>query len=216
MRRSKGFTLLEVLVALSIMALLTAMGWRTLNSLFQTLQYTRAHDRSAQSLHMGLAQWRADLQAMTGQSGVLPMEWNGKTLFITRRSSGQQEWNVVAWSTLSTEAGTSWQRWVSPPFTQYNSWVSAWQDAHSWANGSTSITVRSVNIAPMVNWQVYFYRGNSWSNALSSIGDESLIPDGIRLQLELPPQQGLQGNLTVDWVRPQLNPSQTTSGSTSP
>ncbi|MBT0569153.1 prepilin-type N-terminal cleavage/methylation domain-containing protein [Curvibacter sp. CHRR-16] len=209
MRKAAGFTLLEVLVALSIMALLTAMGWRTLSNLFQTLQYTRSHDQSAQALHMGFMQWRADLQAMSGQSGLLPLEWNGKTLFITRRSANQSGWNVVAWSALNSPEGTRWERWSSPPFSQHAGWQAAWQDAHSWANGSSSVTIRSVAIAPLVNWQVYFYRGNSWSNAMSSIGDESLIPDGIRLQLDLPAQQALQGAVTLDWVRPQINPALT-------
>ena len=29
-----------------------------------------------------------------------------------------------------------------------------------------------------------------------------LIPDGIRLQLDLPPGQGLAGQITRDWVSP--------------
>ncbi|OYY90574.1 MAG: general secretion pathway protein J, partial [Polaromonas sp. 28-63-22] len=32
----------------------------------------------------------------------------------------------------------------------------------------------------------------------------AVLPDGIRLVLELPPGQAISGKLTLDWVRPTL------------
>ena len=49
----------------------------------------------------------------------------------------------------------------------------------------------------------------AWSNPQSSTGtptgdSTSAIPDGIRLQITLPPGQALTGQLTRDWVNPVL------------
>ena len=65
-------------------------------------------------------------------------------------------------------------------------------------------------------WQIFYYRGNAWSNPLSSAdgpaaappaasapspGEPAAAPDGVRLVLTLPPGQAINGTLTRDWVR---------------
>ncbi len=64
-------------------------------------------------------------------------------------------------------------------------------------------------IAPLVDWRIFYYRGNAWTNPLSSgdgqapgSGTQPPSPDGVRLVLELPPGQALAGTLTRDWARP--------------
>ena len=65
-------------------------------------------------------------------------------------------------------------------------------------------------LLPLENWQIFYFRGNAWTNPLSSDGTAAppaagmpnALPDGIRLVLTLPPGAGLQGALTLDWVQP--------------
>ena len=73
-------------------------------------------------------------------------------------------------------------------------------------------------LIPIDGWQVFYYRGGAWSNALSSAGTtqgtapgvgqgadpSSAIPEGIRLQLTLSPGGALSGQLVRDWVNPAL------------
>ena len=67
----------------------------------------------------------------------------------------------------------------------------------------------------MQNWQLFYYRGGAWSNALSSgtttgtpqtVGGlppvAARIPEGVRLRLTLAPGSALAGDLTLDWVNP--------------
>ena len=69
-------------------------------------------------------------------------------------------------------------------------------------------------LLPVRNWQLLYFRGNSWSNPLSSTTTSSstdannptsvTLPDGIRLSLELPAPGALSGAITSDWVNPIL------------
>ena len=69
-------------------------------------------------------------------------------------------------------------------------------------------------LLPVRNWQLLYFRGNSWSNPLSSSATDTRadpnnptdtpLPDGVRLSLELPAPGALSGTITSDWVNPIL------------
>jgi len=76
-----------------------------------------------------------------------------------------------------------------------------------------------VAIVPLEEWHLFFFRGDAWTNPLSSAAKNdppsggvagtpvpgvAVIPDGVRLVLSLPPGQAITGKLTRDWVRPTL------------
>jgi general secretion pathway protein J len=74
-----------------------------------------------------------------------------------------------------------------------------------------------VVVRPLLQWQIFFYRGGAWTNPLSSEGTPtttkvdnlttagtSSAPDGIRLSLDLPAGQSLRGKINLDWVKPTL------------
>ena len=71
-------------------------------------------------------------------------------------------------------------------------------------------TRNEVAILPLSDWRVFYYRGDAWSNPLSSPGTPpadlsavgALIPDGVRLQLDLPGGAALGGTLVRDWANP--------------
>jgi general secretion pathway protein J len=102
--------------------------------------------------------------------------------------------------------------------TSFDQWKTAWAAAGLWSQ-SPSETAKSaeIAIANINQWQIYFYRGNAWSNPLSSSGAASTapagpgvpetgsaIPDGIRLSIVLDAPHPLAGTITRDWVRPTL------------
>ena len=69
-------------------------------------------------------------------------------------------------------------------------------------------------LMPVRGWQLLYFRGNSWSNPLSSSATDTkadpnnptdtTLPDGVRLTLELPAPGALSGTITSDWVNPIL------------
>ena len=215
MKASKGFTLIEVLVASAILALMALISWRGLDGMFKTQTALQARSDTTQNLQVGLAQWRTDLDNLMILQGTPALEWDGRVLRITRQHSQdpQAGVQVVAW-TLGTG---QWTRWQSAPLTQSDAWAQAWARAQIWAESAGRLkanTAQEVLIHPVQAWQIYFHRDGAWSNPLSSAsignssntgGDKSNpqnLPEGVRLVLELADQAPPQGKITLDWVRP--------------
>ena len=126
--------------------------------------------------------------------------------------------SVVAW----TARGGQWLRWQSAPSVQRAELQRAWAQAQQWGrsvDGQAGATVPSNaeapgvgwRLVPLEGWQLFYFRGNAWTNPLSAAGTSDsaasssipdTAPDAIRLQLDLPPDSGLPGRLVLDWVRP--------------
>ena len=58
--RPRGFTLVELLVALAVMALLAIVSWRGLDGMVRAQQITRERADAVLELQTVLAQWGAD------------------------------------------------------------------------------------------------------------------------------------------------------------
>ena len=71
--KPRGFTLIEVLVALSIMAVIAVLTWRGIDGMARAQESTRAYTDDVLALQAGLAQWRTDLDGwlltLPGQTG---------------------------------------------------------------------------------------------------------------------------------------------------
>ncbi len=222
-RRPQGFTLIELLLAIAIMALMALMSWRGIDGMARAQEQTRARGDALLTLQAALGQWGADLDAVLALPYTTPIDWDGQVLRITRRNSAADAGGdagplVVAWSRRNVEGTEQWLRWQSPPVTSRDDWQRAWQQAADWARTPTAADrQREVALMPLAQWQIFYYRGNAWSNPLSSSGaSEALslgnanasstardvVPDGVRLQLDLGASQGIAGRLTRDWVNP--------------
>ena len=192
-----------MLVALALMAVLAGMAWRGLDGISRARDVSQAKVEQTLRLNTVLAQWEQDLQSVFDSNLVPALTFDGATLRLLRRQpEGLQ---VVAWSLRDKR----WLRWSGPivnrPTALQDSWLVSQQ-----LLGNEAAQLRMQD--GLATWQVYFYRGNSWSNAQSSAGaaaaapvgapsapvpTRSPLPTGVRVVLGFE-GGGLAGNLTRD------------------
>jgi general secretion pathway protein J len=223
-RSQRGFTLVELLVALFAMALLAIMSWRGLDGMTRAQAQTEARADEVLTLQVGLAQWTADLDALTQLPQTTALDWNGRVLRLTRRGTASVTDGVlvVGWTRRVVNGTGTWLRWQSPQVTTRGELEQAWQKADIWsANPGDEEKRHEVAITPLQDWQIFYFRENAWTNPQSSAdvaasptpspasplgaaaaAGTTVLPEGVRLVLELPPGQAIGGTLTRDWVRP--------------
>lgn len=220
-RSFAGLTLVELLVALLLLSLTTAMVWRGIDAMVRTLDGLKSRHEEAQAVRAVLAQWRADLDQMNALSGVTSWSWDGKVLRLTRDVPSTNDIQVVAWTwreDVSIPNQGWWMRWQSPPCRSKQAWQRAWRDALQWSRSPTAdLTQGEVRLNRLSRWQLSVNRNGAWSHPLSSAGThgreqppsidgDAGAPDAVRLVLELPPDSALAGRLTVDWIHPAFMP----------
>lgn len=167
-----GFTLVEVLVALALLAVMTALSWQGVDSLLRAQRYTHDSATHQATLQTALAQWSRDLDEIALTPALPPLDWNGKVLRITRNASvapGQPPaLRVVAWSDRSQGGQTYWARWQSQPLYDRAQWAAAWQAASAWSQGQASALGQGLELLPLARWQLHYALEGRWSNPLSS------------------------------------------------
>lgn len=166
-RHARGFTLVEVLVALFVMALMAALAWRGLDGVLRSRDAGReAVDRTA-VLGTVLQQWEADLAHLQPDSGVPTLAYDRRSLRLVRRVDGGVQ--VVTWW---LQDGV-WRRWTAPATTRAADLQDAWLRSQQ-LQGNEAGQIRLLD--GVDDWAVYYYRGNTWTNAQST-GDQAAAPD---------------------------------------
>ena len=214
LRLSAGFTLVELLVALVILAVVAAMGWQGVSAMARARDIGAAASERTLRLSALVGQWEQDLAAIYDSPQVPGLSFDGAALRIVRRNEGGVQ--VVVWS---LREGV-WRRWASPLAVRSGELQQAWLASQQLQGGEPG-QLRLVE--GVTGWQVYFWRGQGWSNPQSS-GDlvisaaagqraseaslmeqkasgvgtgggstggaastrRTLLPSGVRLQLDLP------------------------------
>lgn len=160
-RIRKGFTLIEVMVALVVLSVMALMGWRGIEAMLRTREIAQANLESTTRLQTVLSQWEQDLlQLEEGRdSGIDALSFDGATLRITRhRPEGLQ---LVAWGVREG----SLYRWESRVARTRSELRIAWAQSQQ----ALVLDGRRLKALDGVQgWQMYFFRGNSWSNAQSA------------------------------------------------
>jgi general secretion pathway protein J len=105
----------------------------------------------------------------------------------------------------------------------------AWAQAERWGqNPSSDDAAFETPLIALDAWQLTYFRGNAWTNPLSSSAStnstpnstpnltpqtnpasQEAVPDAIRLQIDLPATTGVRGRITLDWVRPNFSNTKT-------
>lgn len=207
----RGFTLIEVLVAMVIMAIMSLMAWQGVDGISRTRESNQVHLEQVLRLETVIAQWEQDLAALQETTAVPALSCDGQSVRLTRRAEGGLQ--VVLWSLRPDGANSVWQRWAGPPTTTTHGLQDSWLRTQQFQGGENG-QLRALE--GLDSWQVYFFRGNAWSNCQST-GDvtpvapvaasspasgaapqRTLLPSGVRVVLAFAPGSGLTGNLTRD------------------
>ena len=213
----RGFTLVEVLVALSIMATLAVMGWQGIDGIVRTRDASQA--RLDHTLRLGtvLAQWEQDLASLQETDAVPALSYDGKTLRLTRRTDDGMQ--LVAWSLTpaigaaqADPSNNQWMRWAGPSVIGSAALQDSWLRSQLLQSNDPGL-LRTLNGVSQL--QLYCYRGNAWSNCQSSgnvvaaappasgasgvpAAVRTVLPSGVRLVLTFAGGNGHDGTLTRD------------------
>jgi general secretion pathway protein J len=158
-RTVAGFTLVEVLVALAIMAVIAGLAWRGLDGMLRARESTQAAVEKTARLNTILSQWEQDLQALHDSGTVPTLTFDGQTLRLTRSAGGGVM--LVAWALR----GDRWQRWTSQPVTTVGALQESWLRSQQLLGNEPQ---QVLLLSGVSEWQIYFYRGNGWSNPQST------------------------------------------------
>ena len=166
-RAGAGFTLVELLVALFVLSLVAVLSWQGLDGMVRTQRQTEQRADEVLALQTGLAQWSADLESLMELPQQAALEWNGRVLRLTRRGTASitDGARVVGW----TRRDGLWLRWQSPPLVTRGEVEAAWLQADQWAqNPGDALRAGEVAIVPLADWQIFYFRGDAWTNPLSA------------------------------------------------
>jgi len=208
--QASGFTLVEVLVAMVVMAIMSLMAWQGVDGIARTRESNQVRLEQILRLETVMAQWEQDLAALQESSAVPALRCDGQNVRLTRRAEGGMQ--VVLWSLRPDARGSVWQRWAGPATTTTHGLQDSWLRTQQF-QGSEDGQLRALE--GVESWQVYFFRGNAWSNCQSAddltpvtpvaasapasgAAPRVVLPSGVRVVLAFAPGSGLNGSLVRD------------------
>ncbi len=229
MVRPAGFTLVEVLVAMVVMAIMSLMAWQGVDGIVRTRETNQIRLEQTLRLETVIEQWEQDLASLQQTTAVPAITCDGQSVRLTRRTDNGLQ--VVVWSLRPDSQANVWQRWAGPAVTTTTALQETWLRTQQF-QGSETGQLRT--LTGLESWQVYFFQG-AWANCQSSrnaaapsaaasafIGGTTLVPTaptstapipgvvvnpgaqtlpaGVRIVLAFAPGSGLVGNLTRDTV----------------
>lgn len=211
MRRHAGFTLVEVLVALLVLALMAGMAWQGVDGIARARSASQGVIDQTLRINAVIGQWESDLARVQDTGAVPALNFDGATLRLTRGSGDGVQ--VVAWSLRPDEAGSTLLRWAGPVVTAAAALQDSWF-ASQQLQGAEPGQLRA--LPGVSDWQVYYYfqnqnQSSGWSNAQSTgnvaapapgAGAPAVavqaLPSGVRVVLSFAPGSGVAGALTRD------------------
>lgn len=201
----RGFTLIEVLVSLLILAVLAATAWKGMDGISTARQVADGNLKQTLRLQSVMTQMEADLGQVIDTVIVNGMQFDGAHLRLTRRTAEGVQ--VVVWYVQRGRL----LRWGSPVTYKVGELQKYWMSSYQ-LRGKEPGTLTALK--GVEQWQVYCFRSGAMSNCqstgnvapaqpnqsgLSQLLREQL-PNALRSQLTLGEGSGFGGTLTRDMV----------------
>ena len=188
---ARGFTLVEVLVAIVVMAIMSLMAWQGVDGIVRTREISQTKLEQTLRLETVIAQWEQDFAMLQNTGNVVEaVSCDGQSLRLTRRTDAGMQ--IVVWALRPSSNGFAWQRWASQPTTSQLALRESWMSTLQFQGNEPG---QQRTLDGLQQWQIYFWYGNSWSNCQSTGNG---MPAGVRLALDFGPQSGLTGTLLRD------------------
>lgn len=216
----RGFTLIEVLVALLILSVLAATAWKGLDAISTARQVADGNLQQTLRVQSVMTQLDADLSQVMDTQIVTGMQFDGANLRLTRRTSAGVQ--VVVWTVRERRL----LRWASPDTTRVGELQEFWRRANQLQGreAGTLVALQGVD-----QWQVYCFRNGNLSNcqstgnvvqagsaasgaasgaaggtggqaAAAGLASREQLPQAVRSQLTLGDGSGMAGVVTRDMM----------------
>lgn len=187
-RRIRGFTLVEVLVAMMVMAIIAVMAWQGVDGIVRARDGSQTRLEKVLRLNSVLAQFEYDIDARQNVEQISPDNplptFDGSSWSVVRRSpKGLQ---LVVWSLR----GGTLLRWASPEYVTIKDLLNAWTASRNFI-GNESGQLRT--LVGVTDWQMQCNYAGNWANCQST-GGQTL--EAVRAVFSFGPDSGLAGSVT--------------------
>ncbi len=155
------------------MAVIAAMGWQGVQGMVRARDIGAAASDRTLRLSAVIGQWEQDLGAVYDSAVVPGLQFDGASLRLVRRTEGGVQ--LVVWALRDGR----WQRWPGPVLRRSAALREAWlasQQLQGQEPGQLQL------LDGVAAWQLYFWRGQGWSNAQSS-ADEVAVAGSPPIQV---------------------------------
>ncbi|RZL00928.1 MAG: prepilin-type N-terminal cleavage/methylation domain-containing protein [Rubrivivax sp.] len=204
-RFRRGFTLIEVLVALVILSVMAATAFKGMDSISRAREVAEGKLKRTLRLQSVMTQWDADMTAAidiptinpSSAQGQRAFVFNGSRLRMVREAPGGGV-QVIAWSLRDGR----WERWAGRGVRLVGDLEDQWKQADQ-LKGDEAGTLTMLK--GVEQWQLYTctaLQGGQclFANAQSTqqTGPNAILPTGVRSMLTVGPRSGFEGVATRD------------------